>query len=403
MGHRVQLPLQTADLVAGFMVWVILSTLLDVYKRQLMASRRYRDVELAFYVNERSDVVEKQFSAVTFILDDGSAYLSFRGTDGSFAGWKEDFNLCFKEVIPSQSAAAAYLSGVASATSGALRVGGHSKGGNLAEYAALVTDGSVYDRLAGVYNHDGPSFLGDPSPRIDEPRFQGLLDKTVPESSAFGMILERRADYRVVKSTAVSVFQHEPFSWLVEDGDFVCQEALNRSARFFDDTLDAWLRSRTPAERERFIETVYELFTSTEAGSWGEFREKLLANTRRMIDSGSRLDPDTRKFLLQTLGGLVAILKEETVKAIRPAPRNWLPRRREGDVYKRQELAREAGTAKAGNVVLLGALSTALGFAPEVWEEVIVRRVPPKTVEANLAAFRAGAAFASGQAKEAAR
>ena len=84
----------------------------------LMASRRYRDVELAFYVNERSDVVEKQFSAVTFILDDGSAYLSFRGTDGSFAGWKEDFNLCFKEVIPSQSAAAAYLSGVASATSG---------------------------------------------------------------------------------------------------------------------------------------------------------------------------------------------------------------------------------------------------------------------------------------------
>ena len=75
---------------------------------------------------------------------------------------------------------------------------------------------------------------------------------------------------------------------------------------------------------------MYELFTSTEAGSWGEFREKLLANTRRMIGSGSRLDPDTRKFLLQTLGGLVAILKEETVKAIRPAPRNWLPRRREG-------------------------------------------------------------------------
>ncbi len=67
------------------------------------------------------------------------------------------------------------------------------------------------------------------------------------------------------------------------------------------------------------------------------------------------------------------------------------------------ELAREAGTAKAGNVVLLGALSTALGFSDAVWEEVIVRRVPPKTVEANLAAFRAGASFASGQAKEAAR
>ena len=75
----------------------------------------------------------------------------------------------------------------------------------------------------------------------------------------------------------------------------------------------------------------------------------------------------------------------------------------QGTVLAADLLAREAGTAKAGNVVLLGALSTALGFAPEVWEEVIVLRVPPKTVEANLAAFRAGAAFASGQAKEAAR
>ena len=58
------------------------------------------------------------------------------------------------------------------------------------------------------------------------------------------------------------------------------------------------------------------------------------------------------------------------------------------------ELAREAGSAKSVNVVLLGALSTRLPFAPEAWERVVADRVPPKTVEANLAAFRAGRAFA---------
>lgn len=58
------------------------------------------------------------------------------------------------------------------------------------------------------------------------------------------------------------------------------------------------------------------------------------------------------------------------------------------------ELAREAGTGKAGNVVLLGALSTRLDFPLEAWEETVAHRVPPKTVDVNLAAFRAGRAFA---------
>ena len=58
------------------------------------------------------------------------------------------------------------------------------------------------------------------------------------------------------------------------------------------------------------------------------------------------------------------------------------------------ELAREAGSAKSVNVVLLGALSTRLPFAVGAWERVLADRVPPKTVEATLAAFRAGRAVA---------
>ena len=322
------------------------------FLRVLMASRRFRDVKLAFYANERSDAVEKQFSATTFVVPgrvaaqaEGAPYegracgmragrdefacLAFRGTDGSFAGWKEDFNLCFKEVIPSQRAAAAYLSGVASAVEGPLVACGHSKGGNLAEFAALVVDGGAYARLAGVYNHDGPSFLDDPSPRIHDGRFAALLHKTVPESSAFGMILERRPDYRVVQSSALSVFQHEPFSWQVGGDDFVYQDALNRAAVFFDEALDAWLRGKTPAERERFIDTIYELFASTEASTWAEFQEGLFANTRRLLGSGTKLDAETKSFIWKTLGSLGGILKDETVRRFKPSPSTWLARRRE--------------------------------------------------------------------------
>lgn len=322
----------------------------EIFMQAVMGSRRLREVRVAFYANERSDAVEKQFSAVTlfFPVKDGEvAYLAFRGTDGSFAGWKEDFNLCFKRVIPSQCTAAAYLSGVASACSCPLIVGGHSKGGNLAEYAALVTDEGSYSRLVGVYNHDGPSFLDDPSPRIDDPSFTTLLHKTVPESSAFGMILERRADYQVVQSSALSVFQHEPFTWQVEEDHFVVQDELNPSAVFFDGTLDAWLRSKSTAERERFIDSIYELFASTEANNWAEFQDNLFANMKTILGSGSKLDSETKSFIFKTIGGLGSILKEKTVKRFKPTPPTWLPRRREAyDQSMRKEMKHERRSAR---------------------------------------------------------
>ena len=56
-------------------------------------------------------------------------------------------------------------------------------------------------------------------------------------------------------------------------------------------------------------------------------------------------------------------------------------------------LAREAGNPKASNVALLGALSARLDFPAEAWESTVAARVPAKTVEANLAALRAGRAF----------
>lgn len=55
-----------------------------------------------------------------------------------------------------------------------------------------------------------------------------------------------------------------------------------------------------------------------------------------------------------------------------------------------EALACEAGSPKSANVVLLGALSTGLPFPVDAWRDVIAKRVPPRTLEANLAAFELG-------------
>jgi indolepyruvate ferredoxin oxidoreductase beta subunit len=66
-----------------------------------------------------------------------------------------------------------------------------------------------------------------------------------------------------------------------------------------------------------------------------------------------------------------------------------------GVMIDAEELACEAGSPRSANVVLLGAMSVGLPFEADLWREVIAERVPPSTVEGNLAAFEAGRAACS--------
>ena len=105
--------------------------------RQAAACRRYREVYLTCYRNELDEDERKQFAAVTFLLPDNSLFAAFRGTDDTLTGWYEDFQLSFLSPTPSQQAAVSYLEEVAGLFRGDIRLGGHSKGGNLALYAAV--------------------------------------------------------------------------------------------------------------------------------------------------------------------------------------------------------------------------------------------------------------------------
>lgn len=285
--------------------WISASKELPAFVEALLRCRRFADLSVRYFVQEDAAVIEKQFCACTFSFGGKTPlyYLAFRGTDGTLAGWKEDFNLSYRKVIPSQRSAERYVSGVLSALPPDVRimVGGHSKGGNLAEFAAATVDEAGYARIERIFNHDGPSFLNPPSPRFEEQHFKDKLDKTVPESSIFGMMLEHRDDFSVVQSQATGIFQHNPFSWLTRDGDFLYQESLNPSAVFFDQTLDRWLKSCTPEQRETFIDTIYELIISSDATSWQEFNGAWLPNVAGVLRDGKNLDHETKEIILHTV------------------------------------------------------------------------------------------------------
>ena len=271
------------------------------------ASPRFRDVRVMGYTQQMDAELEKQFAAMTFQWEDRWGYIAFRGTDSTLVGWKEDFNMAFQYPVPSQEAAQRYLTQAAGHCKGELRVGGHSKGGNLAVYAAANSPREVRERLVRVYSHDGPGFLGAVLQSGEFLAIEPKLDKTLPQSSLVGMLLEQQENFQVVKSDRVGLWQHDPFSWLVEGNEFCLQEGLTPDAQYLDRTLNRWIGALTAAERERFVDSLYALVDSAHAETLAQLREQWQESIPAILRAASQLDPDTKEFLFQTVKALVSL------------------------------------------------------------------------------------------------
>lgn len=227
--------------------------------RLLGESRRFGSLKVTEAAAESDEQEEIQFAAVTFLLEPDGAFVAFRGTDSTLVGWKEDFNLSFLDAIPAQWAARDYLEKIAEKYQGDLYVGGHSKGGNLAVFAAAKANPGTQKRIRAVYNYDGPGFstavLADPGYQ----RVLGRVHTFVPQSSVIGMLLEHEGPYTVVQSAELGLMQHEPYSWEVKGTDFVHLKEVTEGSRAVDETIRLWLASLSRKEREDFVEALFEI------------------------------------------------------------------------------------------------------------------------------------------------
>lgn len=222
---------------------------------------------------------ETQFAALAVLLGDGSAFLAFRGTDGTLVGWKEDFNLSFLDVVPAQLEAAGYVQDIAGEFAGPLLLGGHSKGGNLAVAGAALAPVKVRDRIQSVWSFDGPGLTPY---LLARPGYQELLTRIrsfVPRSSVVGLLLAHEEPYTVVDSDRQGLFQHDPCSWQVLGSSFVQLEEVDEGSRLVDRALKAWLAGLTSQQRETVADTLYRLLSAGDAKTVKEALEpKNLAN-----------------------------------------------------------------------------------------------------------------------------
>lgn len=273
----------------------------------MAASPRFRDIRVKAYTEQYDLVNEKQFSAVTFQISPQLCYIAFRGTDSTLIGWKEDFNMAFQSPIPSQEEALRYIEKAAIYCSGKLYVGGHSKGGNLAVYASAMCRENVQTRIERVFSHDGPGFLESTLQSTEFTNISERVEKTLPQSSIIGMLLEHQESFQIVKSNKTGLWQHDQFTWLVEDHDFVYIEKLTKEAKYADRTLTDWLKKISETDRERFVDSLYSVLSANNLTNLDDLRSNWQTVIPTTIHAATQLDGDTKKFLLHALKELAAL------------------------------------------------------------------------------------------------
>lgn len=286
---------------------------------RMAAGRRFSGAWLRGYDAKLDLATHEQFGAITIELSDGSTYVAYRGTMSELVGWLEDCEMSYK-VIPSQEHALAYLTRMGQLTHGQLRVGGHSKGGNLAAYAVSRVDEATRSRVSEVWCNDSPGFEDRVVPLATLAPVAPLVRLYTPEFSVVGALFEHAVQPVVIKSSGSGVMQHSGVSWQVMRGDFVRGESTDNGSARVREAFSQLMGSRDLVGRKKLLDALYEALVKQGITSMDDMLSRGLAGINATLASVNALDDDDRQTMTTFLGGIIgATVTNAVTDAVAPA------------------------------------------------------------------------------------
>lgn len=259
----------------------------------LKNTKRYGNIYLYNYMKVVND--EMQFSALSMKLNDGSIFISYAGTDTSIIGWEENFKMAYLYPGASQKYAAIYLKKAVNIFDKKIRIGGHSKGGNLAISAAMSAKFYLRKRIIAIYNNDGPGFLKEQVESSSYKKIKKKIKMYVPEESIIGMLLYHQEDYVVVKSKGFNIIEHDAFNWMCDDSKFI-RAKLSKRSKNLEAKITKHLLDIKVEERVKIVNSIFLLFKDNNIKDAKDIKLKKLIS---LIRSFQKLDKKTKDFLIE--------------------------------------------------------------------------------------------------------
>lgn len=307
-------PVRLGDAVARYLEAPDITAANEGHRRlleKLKDSPRFSPLRLLAAQKRLDAESGMQFAALTVLLPGQNLFVAFEGTDDTLIGWREDFRMSYECPVPAQLRAAEYLRSVATAhPMRRIFVGGHSKGGNLAVYAALHCGNEFRHRIRAVYNHDGPGFCDD---TVSTPNYRDLRKRIhiyVPQSSIVGVLLEQDENYKIVKSTNPGLLQHDPYSWQVLGADFEYTDHRTAFGLETEEILDRFVKELSPERKRQFGEALFSILESTEQETVSGITDNKLQSFRRILASYVGLAPEVRSILNESFAALNRFRKD---------------------------------------------------------------------------------------------
>lgn len=281
---------------------------------EMAKSVRFGKCVVRNYVNDIVTEAEQQFAAMEIVLEDGTSYVSFRGTDDTIIGWKEDFNLS-TGVVPAQKRAIEYLQKISEHTDGMLRVGGHSKGGNLAIYGSVMCK-SAHEKILEIYSNDGPGFSREFQELPEMKEMMPKIIRIIPEYSIIGTLLEHEKEPVIVASSSKGLLQHDGFSWEVQGPALVRRDSLNKTALRFIEILHKWIDGMDTEQKRLLIEDLFATLQASGYENLSEVQSGGLKSLTAMVKRVEKFAPESRGMMQELLtaicGGWLEQLQADT-------------------------------------------------------------------------------------------
>ena len=281
---------------------------------EMAKSVRFGKCVVRNYVNDIVTEAEQQFAAMEIVLEDGTSYVSFRGTDDTIIGWKEDFNLS-TGVVPAQKRAIEYLQKISEHTDGMLRVGGHSKGGNLAIYGSVMCK-SAHEKILEIYSNDGPGFSREFQELPETKEMMPKIIRIIPEYSIIGTLLEHEKEPVIVASSSKGLLQHDGFSWEVQGPALVRRDSLNKTALRFIEILHKWIDGMDMEQKRLLIEDLFATLQASGYENLSEVQSGGLKSLAAMVKRAEKFAPESRGMMQELLtaicGGWLEQLQADT-------------------------------------------------------------------------------------------
>lgn len=268
--------------------------------RAMAKTDRFKNSYLLNFVDDTDISRGIQFAAVEIDLPDETSFISFRGTDDTVVGWKEDFNLSFM-TVPSEMEAVRYLRSVTAGRQDKICMGGHSKGGHLAIFAATTADPAIASRIVHVYSFDGPGFNHEAMESELFRNVQPRITKVIPETSIIGRLLENSTEPIVVKSSELGIMQHDPLSWQIEGKEFETCMSTDKISDTFDETMTIWLGDMTFEDRKVFVDELFSVFEASGCEYLSTMSKVGIKGTRAMIERMGQIRNDSAGAMVRTL------------------------------------------------------------------------------------------------------